>query len=173
MIRKIVAAGLAGATLGSALMLSTAATAQDAPRMPRDPMLRGDTNADGIVTREELLANVDKHFAARDANKDGKIGADEGKRRMRREGGDGTRGGRRGERGLARIDTDKDGAISLAEQRAMALRRFDYVDRNGDGKVDQAEREALRDMMMGMRGHGGRGHHGPPPAGAPNAPDGE
>ncbi|MDF7775955.1 hypothetical protein P1X14_11920, partial [Sphingomonas sp. AOB5] len=73
--------------------------------------------------------------------------------------------------------------ISKEEHVGQATRLFDYIDRNGDGKVDKAEREALRDTMVAMRagpgGKGGHGRHGrmgpppPPPAGTPNAPQGK
>lgn len=110
----------------------------------------GDTNKDGVTTREEVLAGIDAHFATADRNKDGKISADE-----RPQG----RGGRMAGRMMERTDTDKDGAISLAEMRASAVERFDRADTNKDGKVDQAERNAVRDQFRGMRGD----RQGPPP----------
>ena len=48
---------------------------------------------------------------------------------------------------MGRIDTDGDGAISLDEQRAQATRRFERIDANKDGTIDQAERDAARDKM--------------------------
>ncbi|NML04997.1 ca2+ sensor protein [Sphingomonas sp. G-3-2-10] len=167
---------LLSATLAAAITFGggAAAFAQEAPPQRGGGLLmRADANTDGILTRSELIAHVEARFAKRDANKDGKIGADErGGRgpgmRSRRGGPDGIGGG--------------NGAPTKAEQIARATRAFDYIDRNGDGKVDKAERDALRDTMAALHrggpgkfGHGRHGHMGPPPpppAGTPNAPQG-
>ncbi|MCX8476153.1 MAG: EF-hand domain-containing protein [Sphingomonas sp.] len=138
---------IAAALLATGLLAGAAFAAQQtsAPTpAPQDRMSGGnplklaDANNDGAVTKAEMLADVDARFAKLDANKDGKISKDE------RPGGDGAgRGGRM----LSRIDTDGDGAISLDEQRAQATRRFERVDANKDGTIDQAERDAARDKM--------------------------
>lgn len=137
---------LAAALLGASLLAGSAYAAQQTPApAPQDRPMRGDvgradTNNDGVITREEYLADVDARFAKIDVNKDGKITKDE-----RPDGGEG-----RGGRMMSRTDTNGDGAISLDEQRAQALRRFDRLDANGDGKIDQAERDAARDRVRGM-----------------------
>lgn len=175
-MRKMILSGMAGAAVGTALILATApAQAQDAPRPGggRDMLARADANDDGVVTKDELLADVDKRFARLDTDKDGKITQAErealgggmrgrmAERMMERRGGEGRMG-----RALERVDTNGDGVITLDEQRAGATQRFAYIDRNSDGKVDKAERDALRDMMASMRGPDGR--RGPPsPAGTP------
>lgn len=180
-MRKMILSGMAGAVLGSALILATApAQAQDAPPPGgRDLLARADANGDGVVTKAELLADVDKRFARLDTDKDGKITAAEreamgggmrgrmARRMMERRGGEGGMG-----RALERVDTNDDGIITLDEQRAAATQRFAYMDRNSDGKVDQAERDALRDMTASMRGPDGH-RAPPPPAGSPNAPRSE
>lgn len=175
---------LLSATLAAAITFGggAAAFAQDAPPQPQrgngGMLMRADTNNDGILTRAELIASVEARFAKRDTNKDGKITADERRGKAMR----GDHRSRGGEGRPNRLDTDNDGAISKAEQVAQATRMFDYIDRNGDGKVDKAERDALRDTMAALnRGHGkgGHGRHGrmgpppPPPAGTPNAPTGK
>ncbi|KRC82005.1 EF-hand domain-containing protein [Sphingomonas sp. Root241] len=138
---------LAAALLGASLLAGGAYAAQQAPApAPQDRPMRGgdigkaDANNDGVITRQEYLADVDARFAKLDANKDGKITKDE-----RPDGGEG-----RGARMMSRTDTNGDGAISLEEQRAQAIRRFDRLDANSDGKIDQAERDAARDRMRGM-----------------------
>jgi hypothetical protein len=45
---------------------------------------------------------------------------------------------------LARLDTNKDGKISLAENRAPALAQFDRADTNKDGTLSVAEQNAAR-----------------------------
>lgn len=139
-MRKIIAAAL----LGTSLLAGAAFAAQQAPApAPQDrmgggnPLKLADANGDGAVTKAEMLADADARFARLDANKDGKISKDE------RPGDGAGRGGRM----MTRIDTDGDGAISLEEQRAQATRRFERVDANKDGTLDQAERDAARDKM--------------------------
>lgn len=131
-----------------------AAYAQEAPPPPGGPgggmMMRADANHDGIITREEMLADADQRFAAMDANHDGKVTPEE--REASRAGG--WRGGRGG----------GDGDMTLDQQHAQANRRFDMVDANHDGKIDQAEQDAMRQRMMSRRG--------PPPADAPSPPNG-
>ncbi|MES2444915.1 MAG: ca2+ sensor protein [Pseudomonadota bacterium] len=153
---------------GVALLMSAGAlpaAAQDAPPPPGPGgmLMRADANHDGVVSRDELLADVDLRFAAADANHDGKITADE-REAMRGPG----RGGRMG----GRADTDGDGAISLAEQRAQAMQRFDMIDANHDGKVDQPEQDSMRERMRSMRGADGGPPPPPPPADAPSPPNG-
>ena len=138
---------LAAALFGASLLAGTAVAAQTAPvPAPQDRPMRGDlfakadANGDGVITKTEFLADVDARFAKMDANKDGKLAKDE------RPGGGEGRGGRM----MGRADTDGDGAISLAEQRAQATRRFDRVDTNKDGKIDKAESDAVRERMRGM-----------------------
>jgi hypothetical protein len=135
---------IAAALLGTSLLAGAAFAAQQAPApAPQDrmgggnPLKLADANGDGAVTKAEMLADADARFARLDANKDGKISKDE------RPGDGAGRGGRM----MTRIDTDGDGAISLDEQRAQATRRFERVDANKDGTLDQAERDAARDKM--------------------------
>ena len=176
MNRVFLAAALASASfMGIALVGSTAAQTAPAPA--------GDSNGDGVMTRDEAMAQADARFDRMDANKDGKLTADE--MRPRRPMGDasatppapppadaaappaGSAG--RGERMFARLDANGDGAIDRDEFRAQAARRFDRVDANKDGKIDAAERQAARDAMGQMRGGRGNGGDMPPPP--PPAPE--
>jgi len=152
-----------------------AAYAQEAPPPPGPGgpggmMMRADANHDGILTREEMLADVDQRFSSMDTNHDGKIDAAERdaarQATMARRDGDGGGRGWGGRRGGG------DGDITLDEQRAQATRRFDMADANHDGKIDQAERDAMRERMMQMRGPDGRRGPPPPPADAPATPNG-
>ncbi|MBC9031506.1 ca2+ sensor protein [Sphingomonas sp. JC676] len=154
------------AALCATLVAGSALAAQDHQR--RDPLARADANGDGIVTREEMLADVDARFAKLDANKDGKVTADE-----RKVFAEGTR-----PRMMGRTDANGDGAVTLEEQRAQANKRFDRIDTNHDGKIDQSERDAVMQRMMSMRGGHDQAMPAPgsapqtPPADPPSAPDG-
>lgn len=166
------------AALGVTLLVGgvSFAAAQDAPPPPGGGMLmRADNNHDGIITRDELLADVAQRFAKMDANHDGKITIEERdaarQAMMARRGGDGPAGG---VRGMRRTDGNGDGSVTLDQQRAQATRRFDMIDGNHDGKIDQAEQETIRSRMM-ARGdrRGPPPGDMPPPADAPKAPSGK
>jgi hypothetical protein len=182
MNRVFLAAALASASfMGIALVGPTVAQTATAPK--------GDANGDGVMTRDEAMAQADARFDRMDANKDGKLTPDEMRpRRPMGEPGatpppsaDGATppppppsgAGGRGERMFARLDTNGDGAIDRAEFRAQAAQRFDRMDTNKDGKIDAAERQAARDAMEQMRG--GRGNGGnmtppPPPSASTDKP---
>jgi Ca2+-binding EF-hand superfamily protein len=176
MNRKIIAA-----LLGASLLAGGAYAAQQsqpqAPQAPRGPMMHADANNDGIVTREEVLAQVEARFAKQDANKDGQVSADE-RRAARPHRGRGMNDRRLDATNrfapiLERFDADKDGKLSDAERatarttlsaekgtkgnreerRAKMLERFDA---DKDGKLSDAERNTAREARRGM--HGG-GHH--------------
>jgi len=178
MNRVFLAAALASASfMGIALVGPTAAQTAPAPR--------GDANGDGVLTRDEAMAQADARFDRMDANKDGKLTPDE-MRPHGRMGGPGTppppppadgaapppppppggpaMGGHGfGERMFARLDTNSDGVIDRNEFRAQAAQRFDRMDTNKDGKIDAAERQAAHDAMEQMRGRRGPGGDTPPP----------
>lgn len=72
-----------------------------------------------------------------------------------------------GGRMMMRADANGDGAISRDEFVAQATRRFERLDLNRDGRIDQAEREQIRQRMRAWRGaHGG---HMPPAPAAPRS----
>lgn len=138
---------------------------------------------DGVQTRDEAMARADARFDKMDANKDGKLTADEMRPAPPPPPADGSAppppppppaGGPGGGRMLKMFDANGDGAIDRSEYRALAARRFDRIDTNKDGKIDAAERQAARDAR-GMRGPG-RGPGGdmpPPPPGAPDDKPGQ
>ncbi len=70
---------------------------------------------------------------------------------------------------LERMDTNKDGSISKAEFMAVGEARFTKMDRNGDGKLDAADKPEPRNGMEGKSG----ARQGPPdsvPRSAPASP---
>jgi Ca2+-binding EF-hand superfamily protein len=53
---------------------------------------------------------------------------------------------------FADADTDHDGRITLAEQKADALRSFDEADTDHDGRLTVAERDAAERKMAAAQG---------------------
>ena len=107
------------------------------------------------VSKAEMLARADARFDRLDTNKDGQLSADERKAGMdaarkamaEKKGGElqdfmpGARrgGGGMGERMMARVDTNGDGLISKAENRAMVEARFARMDADKDGMAEAGE----------------------------------
>ena len=69
----------------------------------------------------------------------------------------------RGGGAIMRADANGDGVVTRQEWLAEQGRRFDRMDLNHDGKVDQTEMQQIGQRMHGMRGMGG---DMPPPPGA-------
>lgn len=106
----------------------------------RRMLARVDADGDGLVSRAEYRAAAEARFARVDADSDGVAATGErgvGKRH-------GMRGGRGGGRGggmhMMRADTNGDGVVTRAEFAAASAARFARMDRNGDGKLDMADR---------------------------------
>lgn len=112
---------------------------------------RFDADRDGKVTRDEFMKFVSDRFAEFDLNSDGRINDDDLPPVMR---GRGVLTGQAEmpRRGLPRrilhllreADANKDGIVMREEVTAAAERRFATLDRNRDGVVDTADRDALR-----------------------------
>lgn len=130
------------------------------PGMHMGGMMRMDANGDGVITRDEAIAQADAQFDRMDANHDGTVTPEE--RSAAFEAMRAARGGESGEgRGMGnRMGGAGDASMTRDQFRARALARFDRMDANHDGKIDQAEMDAMRQMRMEHRGEGA-----PPPAG--------
>jgi Ca2+-binding EF-hand superfamily protein len=114
---------------------------------PFGQLLRGaDTNKDGAVTLDEVLAVAEKRFAERDRNKDGVLDKADGDL-ARKEMTD-----YRVKRFIHHFGADKDGKVTREQFKAKADARFAMMDANNDGQITRDE--------MPWRGRGGRGHHG-------------
>lgn len=144
-MNRLLLSAMAAGTMftGSAIALAQSAPPPPPPHGHRlfEEM---DANHDGVVTRAEATALLEKRFAELDANHDGKISPEE--RQAKRQA---DRDRRRAER-FAALDTDKNGQLSLQEFSAPRPERG--PDGNGPG---------LDGMGPGGAHHGGMRHGGP------------
>jgi len=104
---------------------------------------RLDANKDGTISREEFASGreqrIEKRIVMREKIKDARKAGKLGEMRAHRTGG---------MRMIVMADSDKDGRITLAEAEAMALKHFDEMDSNHDGKVTREERGPGRRMII-------------------------
>ena len=92
-----------------------------------------DANNDGVVSRYEY--DGDTAFAAMDANGDKRLSADELQAFLV----DAPKGAPFAAERIVVADLDADGALDQNEVYGAAEMRFESLDRNGDGNLDQAE----------------------------------
>ena len=127
--------------LSAGAAFAATAPANDSEHAPR---ARLDANGDGAIDRSEAARHprLAGKFDELDKNKDGKLAKEEMPRRHGR--GFGKNG--HGPHGMMmKLDTDRDGRISRAESaagQAKSAERFDRMDVNKDGYIDQADRQA-------------------------------
>ena len=115
-----------------------------------DRMAQFDINKDGVIDRSEAAQapKFAEHFDKLDANKDGRITAEERPQRGMR-GGKGGRGDR-----MAQLDADKDGRFSRQELagKDRVLQNFAAIDTNSDGFLSREEMQAHHKAHRGDRG---------------------
>ena len=100
---------------------------------------RLDADKDGKVTAEEARAGSAKFIEKADRNGDGVITAEEAPRLFER------------------IDADGDGKITAEEFGAVSAARIMKADADGDGAVTKAEADAAKEKMKALRGKRGGG----------------
>lgn len=132
---RLLVATLAVAIAGVA---AAAPSVSSADALQRRPMMKPDTNNDGVIDRAEAAKHprLAEKFDSLDMNKDGKLDTRE---RRSWKGKRGHRGGGMGH--VIKLDTDGDGRISRAEAAAQpkVAARFDQIDGNRDGYLVRSE----------------------------------
>jgi len=127
---------------------TTAAPKAPAPRSASGGVMRYDANKDGMVTVEEWKTGQQARFKSLDANGDGKLSQDEMYARTPAVGNSILPADRQASRqsgNFQRLDTDKDGFVTLAEFMVQADRNFARCDTDKNGRIDTAEcRQALQ-----------------------------
>ena len=157
-MRYLAALMIAGVMVGG--MSATRADdppAQKRRRIPPQILQQFDKNGDGKLDEAEKRAIRDSFMKRFDKNGDGKI--DEAEKRAAREAFMKRRGGP-GKDGKGRPGKGRPGQFD----RAAILKQFD---KNGDGKLDEAERQAAREAFMKRRGGRDRGKFGQGRPGGP------
>jgi hypothetical protein len=145
------AAGAAALTLGAATAFALGAGGHD-------PMAMFDADGNQALSLAEVRQGAQTMFGRVDANKDGRITADEFRAHHGQEGdrhgpgGAGKDGPPEARRegpphGPIHMDTDRDGAVSLAEMQAGMESHFTRADANRDGSVTREEMEAAHRSM--------------------------
>jgi Ca2+-binding EF-hand superfamily protein len=101
---------------------------------------RLDADRNGVISREEFERPQPRAGAERVDRR-----AERGERRGQRSANRRARmGGGFGGEAFARLDSNGDGRISLAEATGARLQRFDRVDANRDGRISREEVQAAR-----------------------------
>jgi EF hand len=119
---------------------------------------RIDANGDGVIDRSEAAKapKFAEQFDKLDANKDGRITAEERPQHGMRDGKGTGQGGRDRVRGgwMQALDTDKDGRFSRAELagRERMLNNFGAIDSNKDGMLSREELQAYQKTHRGQMG---------------------
>jgi hypothetical protein len=112
-----------------------------------------DANKDGKLSAEEVGRMPAGRFAKLDANKDGYLSKDELAAAAKHSD---ARRGEHGAKRLERVDENHDGAIDRNELRNEVQRHFSRMDGNGDGSVSGDELGGKFGGRGTHRGHGER-----------------
>jgi Ca2+-binding EF-hand superfamily protein len=104
-----------------------------------DRLKQADTNADGMISREEAKASlprISEHFDEIDANKDGQVTTEELRAFHEKQRGDHWK----------KMDANGDGKVSREEAAKFPrlAQRFDQLDTNKDGLLSPDELKAAR-----------------------------
>ncbi|MEO0750986.1 MAG: calcium-binding protein [Pseudomonadota bacterium] len=109
-----------------------------------------DTNADGLLSAEELQAHREARFATTDTDNNGALSRAEIEARMLINQDE--RRVKFLDRMFDRRDANADGQLTLAEMASdRTVQMFERADENGDGLISRAEFDAAKDARRGQK----------------------
>ncbi|MDP3261388.1 MAG: EF-hand domain-containing protein [Tabrizicola sp.] len=154
------AIALLSATIGSAAFAERGPRGGEGPGEMMVQMFDTiDADKDGKITEAEIEAHRAAEFTAADTNADGVLSAEElaARELVRMQ----ARATERATRMIEEMDDNADGGLSAEElSQTVRERRFSRMDTDGDGAVSKAEAEAMMDRFAEGRKHRGGGGHG-------------
>ncbi len=132
------------------------------------PLAKFDSDSNGAITLAEARTGAATMFAGADSDKDGRVTHEEmrafhgkmgGHHRGGDKGGHGEKDGHRGQgghgghggKGPMHLDSDGDGAITLAEAQGGIEAHFAKMDSDRDGAITEAEMRAAHEAHRGGR----------------------
>jgi len=127
---------------GSAAMAMIAPPASAQEPAPTEMLSRADSNGDGDVSWDEVMALRADSFERLDRNSDGVINADDSPNRLLK-----ARFDEAFERVQANFDGDRDGQVTREEMMGAPAPVFEKGDVDGDGVLTAEETAALRDTQ--------------------------
>ena len=136
-------------------MAGLAVAAPPAHHGGMDRLQAVDTNGDGVVSKEEFVAKRSEKFG--DADVDGSAGLSLEEFTVMHEKREAERRARRVQHRFERLDANDDGIVDEAELAAKADKMFGRLDANDDGALSGDE---LKRGRHWARHHGGRMGHG-------------
>lgn len=150
LITALAASILAGTTLVSAYENGNG-QGKHGPRMNFDKV---DANADGQLTKEELIAHRVARFMRADMNGDGMVSEAELREKLKRKMNEKME--RRITKIMDRHDADGNGVLTEAEMEPpYAGRLFQRMDEDGSGSISEAEFDAGMEKWRNHRKHKG------------------
>ena len=124
-------------------------------------LMEGDRNGDGVLSLEELPERMRPRFSDLDESHDGVLDREELEKGVQRrrlmQGAGGPGDGFNMVDRMMRRDEDGDGKLSKGEVPPRMAERFDRMDSNQDGFLDQDELQAAADRMRRNMGSPGQG----------------
>ena len=136
--KRLVVSAFAFATV---FTFAGSAQAQDKGQ-PSKLFERLDANRDGKITNEEMVVLTSQRFTRIDVDNDGNITAVELQAKMK------TNAEKRSKRVMKRADSNGDGMITREEFLAQAEKRFARVDTDKNGAISMEELEVVRQKAI-------------------------
>ena len=156
-LKKTLALVVLSAFMAGSVATLAQAEVKDGPEgMPLLNFDAIDADKDGKITAEEFAAFRMAEFAKADTNADGQINVEELAARRIAEAAE--RAPDMAAKMIERMDENSDGQLSAEEieQGPRAPSMFERADENGDGAISKDEAEAMKDKMGHRHGKHGR-----------------